>query len=145
MTVSKTERSATAADGGGPTALGDARVSRGLFAYLATYSTGAGGAGGAVVGRVTGVRAVVNATEIARAARAPARRTAHLYGFDAQILTGVHAAAEQSSVSRGRRYDARNSTALNCLRMIQCAALTLPDPSLSTRALLFYAIATLSW
>ncbi|GBP00588.1 Proclotting enzyme [Eumeta japonica] len=43
------------------------------------------------------------------------------------------------------KYNARNSAALNFLRMMQCADSTLPDPPFFTRAFLFYAIATISW
>ncbi|GBP39057.1 hypothetical protein EVAR_89279_1 [Eumeta japonica] len=40
------------------------------------------------------------------------------------------------------QYNVRNSAALKCLRMIQCADITLPDPPFFNLAFQFYAIAT---
>ncbi|GBP50229.1 Probable tRNA methyltransferase 9B [Eumeta japonica] len=58
---------------------------------------------------------------------------------------GVDASAFDMTNSIPIRHNARNFAALNRLRMMQCAGLTLSDPTFFSRAFLLCAIATLSW
>ncbi|GBP42923.1 hypothetical protein EVAR_87303_1 [Eumeta japonica] len=61
-----------------------------------------------------------------------------------RVVIALVPAVDRGGVHRTRRHNARNSAALNCLRVTQCAGLTLLDPSSFSPAFLFCAIATLS-